>query len=395
MEALNYVPFRRPVVGRDPNQKHRVATELELLFDLIFVVAIASNAAQLHHGIVGGHWDALIGYLMTWCAIWWAWVNYSWYASAYDNDDVIYRLLTFVIMAGALCLAAAVPDLFADGQSVLAVVGYAIMRFGMVGLWLRVAQGDKARRKTALRYAAGITFAQLLWIGRLEVPSSWLIATFFVCVAIEWMVPVWAEKAGKSPFHPHHIAERYGLMTIIVLGEVMLSSVQAIQGALGLRGEGGHAVSSDFFVLIIGGLIAVFALWWLYFKRNHADIVANEKAMWIFGYGHYFIFASVAAVGAGLAAAVDVVEGSHEVHTSAFAVSMFIGVSIAIFALVLVGMHVASDRADLPHVVPAVFVAVGALLMPWLGLSLGWTVLAQALVITLALGQHVVRSQAR
>lgn len=75
-----------------------------------------------------------MGYTLSWFAIWWAWMGYTWYASAYDNDDVVFRLLTFVIMAGCLVLAAAIPDLFADGQSAMAVAGYAIMRLGLVAL---------------------------------------------------------------------------------------------------------------------------------------------------------------------------------------------------------------------------------------------------------------------
>lgn len=90
----------------------RASTPLELLLDLVFVTAITTAAAQLHEGVVDSHWGVLGGYLMAFFAIWWARVNYTWFASAYDNDDVVFRLLTFVTMAGALILAAGVPQLF-------------------------------------------------------------------------------------------------------------------------------------------------------------------------------------------------------------------------------------------------------------------------------------------
>ncbi|WKV15956.1 low temperature requirement protein A [Janibacter limosus] len=77
-------------------------------------------------------------------AIWWARLNYTWFASAYAVDDVLFRLLTFVIMGGALTLAAGVPGFFADGQSGVLVAGYAIMRVGMAALWLRAARHDPA-----------------------------------------------------------------------------------------------------------------------------------------------------------------------------------------------------------------------------------------------------------
>ena len=98
---------------RPVDEEHRVATPLELLFDLTFVVAVAQVAAELAHGIAEDHvGDGLLGYLMVFFAIWWAWMNFTWFASAYDTDDVPYRLLTLVQMAGVLVLAAGIPDAF-------------------------------------------------------------------------------------------------------------------------------------------------------------------------------------------------------------------------------------------------------------------------------------------
>ena len=155
MTAVN-VPLKRPMLPRDPHEPGRGATPLELLFDLVFVVAIASNSAQLHHAITEHHASAgILGYTMTWFAIWWAWVGFTWFASAYDNDDALYRLLAFVIMTGSLMLAASVPDLFADGQSLLAVAGYAVMRLGYVALWLRAAASDPVHRQAACGMPSG------------------------------------------------------------------------------------------------------------------------------------------------------------------------------------------------------------------------------------------------
>ena len=96
-----------PVTARSPHGVHRVATPLELFFDLVFVVAIAQAASGLHHAIADGHaLGGLIGYLIVFFAIWWAWMNFTWFASAYDSDDLPYRLAVFLQIAGALILAA-------------------------------------------------------------------------------------------------------------------------------------------------------------------------------------------------------------------------------------------------------------------------------------------------
>ena len=89
----------RPMRARDVHQPHRAATSLELLFDLVTVIAVASAAAGLHHAIADGHaTDGVVRFAMAFFGIWWAWMNYTWFASAYDNDDVLFRLLTLAIM---------------------------------------------------------------------------------------------------------------------------------------------------------------------------------------------------------------------------------------------------------------------------------------------------------
>ena len=86
---------------------------MELLFDLCFVVAVAQAGGRLHHALAENHvGQGVVGYGMVFFAIWWAWMNFTWFASAYDCDDVPYRLATLVQIAGALILAAGVPRAF-------------------------------------------------------------------------------------------------------------------------------------------------------------------------------------------------------------------------------------------------------------------------------------------
>lgn len=150
-------------------------------------------------------------------------------------------------------------------------------------------------RRTALTYAGGIAVVQVLWIARLLLEGGTALrVSFFALVVLELLVPVVAERHGITPFHPHHIAERYALLTLIVLGEVILASVQAVQGALVRGAEPG------LLALVVGGLLIVFSMWWLYFKRDHAPLFEGEIAsIFLTGYGHYLVFASVAATGQG------------------------------------------------------------------------------------------------
>ncbi|MEO7754818.1 MAG: low temperature requirement protein A [Terracoccus sp.] len=376
------VPLVRRMSARDPAEPHRAATPLELFFDLVFVVAIASAAAQWHHGLSEGHVGDLVGFLMVFFAIWWAWMNYTWFASSYDCDDVPYRLLTFTIMAGSLMLAAGIPGFFASGQSVLVVTGYAVMRVAMVAMWLRAAAGHPQGRATALGYAVGIAVVQVLWIGRLLVEGrAALIVSFLLLVVLELLVPVVAERRGITPFHPHHIAERYALLTIIVLGEVILASVQAVQGALDRGPELGLVA------LMVGALLLVLSMWWLYFTRDHAPLFnGGIRATFVTGYGHYLVFASVAGTGAALAAAVDLVQ--EEAHTSSRVVGLALAGAVAVYVWCVTAMH-ALAGSPVPERRVGVGVGVVVLAIAAAAPPIGVTVALVGLVLTAAVAQHV------
>src|SRR5438309_11656803 len=135
------------MAGRDPAQTHRASTPLELFFDLTFVVAVSQAAAGLHHGLVAGDAaEALVGFPLVFFAIWWAWMQFTWFASAYDTDDVPYRLMTLVQMGGVLVLAAGVPAAFAEHTFAGIIVGYLIMRLALIAQWIRAGVEHPAGR---------------------------------------------------------------------------------------------------------------------------------------------------------------------------------------------------------------------------------------------------------
>src|SRR2546430_2730668 len=160
-----------PMAGRDPAETHRASTPLELFFDLTFVVAVSQASAALHHGLVDGHaGQVLVGFPLVFFAIWWAWMQFTWFASAYDTDDVPYRLAIFVQMSGALVLAAGVPRAVDHRDFTIGTLGYVIMRLAAVPQWLRAARTDAGHRRTCLTFASGVALVQIGWIVRLALP---------------------------------------------------------------------------------------------------------------------------------------------------------------------------------------------------------------------------------
>src|SRR5829696_9227108 len=328
----------RPMVARPTDEDHRTATVLELFFDLCFVVAVAAAASALHDQVSDGHvGNGVVGYVTLFFAIWWAWMNFTWFASAYDTDDVAYRLTTLVQIAGALILAAGVPDAMDARDFTAITLGYVVMRLAMVTQWLRAAAADPPHRRSSLRFAAGIAVVQVGWVLRLLLPEGPGMAGFLVLVAAELAVPIWAERAAPTTWHPRHIAERYGLFTLIVLGECVLASTLAIQSALEE-----DAALADLATTAAGGLLTVFGMWWLYFAKESAQFLTSLRAGIVWGYGHYLVFGSAAAVGAGLAVNVDFLTHHAAVGPRAAAAAFTIPVAlflVAVWALQLRPHH--------------------------------------------------------
>lgn len=320
----------RPMRGRTPDEPHRAATPLELFFDLVIVVAVAVAAASLHHGIADDHIpEAVLGYLLTFFAIWWAWMSFTWFAAGYDTDDVPYRVAVFVQMAGAVILASGIGRAFDDGDWSAVTLGYVVMRIALVFQWLRAAHDDPERRVQNLRWAIGITLTQIGWVALLLiVPTELFLPVFALLGIAELSVPILANAGARVRWHGDHIVERYGLLTIIVLGESVLAGALAF----GSVADGGFA-DVDLLLVAIGALLLVFAMWWLYFERPTTDLLTSLPRAYEWGYGHYFIWAAAAAAGAGIPVAVDVVTDHAEVGLPVAGAAVAVPVAIYLFGI--------------------------------------------------------------
>jgi low temperature requirement protein LtrA len=352
-------PWTAPLGPRSPEEVHRASTPLELFFDLVIVVAVAQAASGLHHALSEGHPGAgVLAYAMTFFGLWWAWVNFTWFASAYDNDDVVYRLLVLLQLTGALVFAAGIPQ-FEQGDRTIGVLGYVLMRLSLVTLWLRAARADPLRRRCAWRYALGVFLLQVGWVVLLFVPRSVGFVGFWILAALELLVPTWAERTAPTPWHPEHIAERYGLFTLIALGESILAASVAVRSAT----EAGASARS-LFPTIVGGLLIVFSFWWLYFDRPGHEMLTSLRAAFLWGYGHYFVFAAAAAVGAGLAVNVD--HATLRAHISGAAAGAAVAIPVAVYLVCLWFLHPRAEPSLATQVVASLVLA-AVLLTPFTG----------------------------
>jgi low temperature requirement protein LtrA len=340
-DALHH--HTRRMGGRDPNELHRVATPLELLFDLTFVIAFGLAASQFAHALAEGHYaTAMIGFGFASFAISWAWINFSWFSSAYDTDDWIFRVVTMVQMIGVLVLAIGLPRMFASlergkhlDNSVM-VLGYVIMRIAMVFQWLRAARQDPARRRACLTYAAAISIAQFGWVAQIifAVPIGLFLILTGILLTIELAGPFIAERKDRgTPWHAHHIAERHSLFAIIALGEGVVGTVATLSAVVEEQGW-----TMDAALVCIAGTGLTFGMWWVYYLLPSAPILHTHRdRAFVWGYSQMAIVASIVATGAGLHVAAHFIE--HQAHISAFAAVLSVAIPIGLFLGLIYALH--------------------------------------------------------
>ncbi|TQR88421.1 low temperature requirement protein A [Mycobacterium hodleri] len=376
------------MAGRDPHERHRVATPLELLFDLTFVIAFGVAASGFSHALAEGHVGVgFTGFIFATFATCWAWINFTWFASAYDTDDWVYRLLTMVQMVGVLILALGIPPFYASIEhgghldNELIVAGYVVMRVAMVAQWLRAARQDPARKPASLTYATVITVVQVGWIASIFLPLS---VTFgliaFALLACAEMIGPWLAESrrGGTPWHAHHIAERYGLLAIIALGEGVVGTVASLTAVVGE-----HGWTPDAAILAIAGTGLTFGMWWIYFSVPTADLLHRhrERSFW-FGYLHIAVFGAIVATGAGLHTAAYYVEEQSTLGSTGTVLSVAVPVGVYVGLVYLLYLRMVRTW-DVLHVVLLVL-TIGTLAAAVVAASAGVPMTACLLIVTLA-----------
>jgi len=247
-----------------------------------------------------------------------------------------------VQMVGVLVLATGLPRMFASiehGQHLdnsVMVLGYVIMRVALVFQWLRAAKQDSARRRVCLTYASTISIAQVGWVVQIVVwlstPAAMLLGA--VLVLIEMAGPVLAERhAGGTPWHAHHIAERYGLFAIIALGEGVVGTVAALSAVIDRQGW-----TLDAVLVGIAGMGLTFGMWWVYYLVPSGEILQrhrNRASVW--GYVQILIVTSIVATGAGLHVAASFIEQKADI--TPMAAMLAVAVPVVLFLALLHALH--------------------------------------------------------
>jgi low temperature requirement protein LtrA len=255
------------------------------------------------------------------------------------------------------------------------VAGYVVMRLAMVFQWARAARQDPPRRSACTTYITTILVAQAGWVALL-VADTTVAETFAwagLLALVEFAGPWIAEKRkGGTPWHAHHIAERYGLLVIIALGEGVIGTIASLSVLVGPEGPGWSVEAA---LVALAGIALTFGMWWVYFVVPSGAILhARRERSFGWGYGHIPIIGAVVATGGGLHVAAYFLENNSQLDASATVLCVVI--PVAVYVLGTYGLYALLTRTLDPFhlsliaatavvlAAPIVMAAAGAS-MPW------------------------------
>lgn len=296
-------PLRLRYTAEEPGRK---VTWLELFFDLAFVAAVAQVGAPLasDYSVAG-----LLRYSFLFLLIWWAWNGHSTFSTRFDTDDIVQRVLTLVQIFVVAVMAVNAKDALDSRSSAGFAAAYAVMRLLLVAQYLRARSIPESQRLTTA-YAAGFGAAAICWLVSAGVPAPERYWLWALALVIDIGTPLLtAHLSVNVPPHPAHLPERYGLFTIILLGE---SLVAVMKGMESQEGWSPSAALSAFL-----GMVIAFLIWWWYFDRAEGAAERSvrthrqARAFVVWSYAHLPLYLGIAVAGVGVEHIVKIAPDGH------------------------------------------------------------------------------------
>jgi low temperature requirement protein LtrA len=348
-------PPRLRTRGRGLDEMRR-ATWLELFFDLVFVAAVGQLAMALSAEPTTARFFEFLGLFVP---VWWAWMGFTFYANRFDTDDLVYRLLLLVAMFGVAVLATTIPSVF-DGATRGFPLAYVAVRLVLIALYARASRHVPEARALVRVFLGTFSFAVLIWFASLAFDAPWAYVLWGVALALELSAPIRAWRfLPDAPIDRRHLPERFGLLTLIVLGESVLAVVLGVSKVSWDAGSAGAALT---------GFLVAASLWWIYFDFLDEGALT---ARGIFGgltytYMNYFVVAGLTALGVGVKLAVLAAGGDQRYDDTSWVLSA--GLALAMFGLGVIQLVAGAVVVDADVVLRLTTAAIALVLIP-LGLS--------------------------
>jgi low temperature requirement protein LtrA len=272
----------------------RRVTWIELFFDLVFVAVVAQVGTPL---ATDYSFHGLARYAFLLLVIWWAWNGYAVYATRFDADDGPQRVMTMIQMIAVIFMAANAEDGLDSVSSAGFAAAYAVMRLVLVLQYVR-ASAIPAARRLAREHATGFGVAAVVWLASSLTPAPLRYACWAIALAVDLGTALLtARHTRQLPPHAEHLPERFGLFTLILLGESIVAIMKGIQA------------QPDWTPMAAGaallGIIVIFACWWAYFEgaraaqERHIRTARDARLFEIWNYAHLPLYLGLALTAVG------------------------------------------------------------------------------------------------
>jgi low temperature requirement protein LtrA len=315
----------------------RHASWLELFFDLVFVIAVAHVASVL---LAETNAVGLLQFTVLFVAVWWAWVGHTFYADRFESDEPEYRILTFAAMLAVASMAIRIEGAFTPEGSNAFALFYSLVLLILGANYARTAIYVPLARKLALPYIIGLGSSASIFLLSLLIDPPAQFAIWAIGLAIALATPFLNAKIARIiPIDQSHIPERFGLFTIIVLGEAVMAT------ANGAAGVPWSLLSS---LTAVFGFAMAACIWWLNFEFVEHGVIKRPVLLprIVYLYGHFFIVSSIVALGIGIEHAIKESSEAH-LHTPTI---LLLGGGVSIFLAATTVIRLVSGVYSLVYV---------------------------------------------
>jgi low temperature requirement protein LtrA len=259
---------------------------------------------------------------MLFTPIWWLWVMFTFYADRHESEDTAHRAAFLSAMLLCVALAASAPRAL-SGQTTGFVIAFSCLRGLQLALYARARHHLPATRALYSRYLVFFGAAGVLWLASLAAGGPLRYAF--------WAAALLADAAGALamlapgrwvPLNPSHLADRFQLFVLIVLGE----SVARLISAAALR-----PWSLPLAVVLAAALLTLAALWWAWLTAADRQALDGPRSIARFTAANLPIVAGIAAASAGMHIAILAAHGGGAIGDGPRA-ALYGGVSVCLLA---------------------------------------------------------------
>ena len=322
--------------GEQPLQ--RTVGPLELFYDLVVVALIAQASHQFAAQL---SWRELGQYCAVFALVWIAWINGSFHHELHGHEDARGRSIFLLQILVLVPLGATIPQAGGARGAAFAVTA-AILFVVLAALWLLASRGDQPQyRRASQRFVVGTVFCAVVLGASAFLPSgprvvAWGLLDIAYIAALGALIVTADSVTAPQLVITPALIERFGLLIIIVLGEIVTGVVNGLVD----RPMDALTVAVALVAVVVG-----FGAWWTYFDfAGHRAARATPAATASWTLSHLPLTAAVATMGAAM---FSLVEHAHAPSTPAATSWVLCGASaVVVCTTMLVAASLAAWRSE-------------------------------------------------